>query len=789
MAAAFSIRAYAESMRATTAADFGPFAFAVRDLPPMEVRQFRWWEDELAAIKASEEEEEEGAAPGRGRAPKKRSISDLFAAAPPVDPSGSGGAARVGEDDDEVLGVIMRRTKELRRKRRVDAVAAAAAAALTATAEAETSSAGEARETEANSAREKELDKAYLLDELDNPEASEEPEAEQHISICKENTPDSKEKKHEKVDISQKNKVDKQKHVESRKATKVAKQRDLKKMLPLHSILKKYTKHTSVKMVKEKNRHSKRPGVIELCRKSVKRVKFSEANNVLGSSKIPQLESICKLFSDAMTSSSSSTDMSSEGEKYIAAESISSHMPEKALTKDKKANESTDLEKCCKLSKTGSSGLFDLNQALPESVELNDPYNSISERPNLDHTQDGTFSMDEQALDTGREKQKHATDLDIRTKGKSSCAQPNRTIQDSVQLQQSWCSMTLHHGVSQLSTGRELPSCQLREYNLSRSTKPSFHTEMNVQQEHLPAAGQTFRLMGKDLTVSATRVGYLAETAQKHTGPSDKDNLNRKMVLGLPRHGQPFLSLQAPSMPTVSGKSASIVHDSASNPASKRQAQFGYRTAHNFSQPLPTSSGDPSPCEDRFRGSANSEARRNVLLGYPPLPNQASAAFLQNLQAPWHSTRTESPSEPFVPAVTRHVTPSSDYHANLPQPYGVYSASSSSRPCEYMSFTLNNPAQTVQGVSGSRVSSALPARYADTGVARSVPENSNASSSNRGVLRSGPVKLSAGAKHILIPSESTVDDNAAPLYSRVSFGSRNGNMSAPQKKGADFHKL
>ncbi|KAK3159803.1 hypothetical protein QOZ80_1BG0051280 [Eleusine coracana subsp. coracana] len=575
MAAAFSIRAYAESMRDRTAAELGPFAFAAKDLPPMEVRLFRWWEDELAAVKASEAEDYYEAAPGKGRAPKKRSISDLFAAAPPVDPSGSSGVERAGEDD-EVLGAIMRRAKEQRRRRRLAEAAAAAVTATAPTAEAEPSSAGGTREVEANSTRQETLDETNLQDEMGSPESSEEPEAEENMSSLQKKVPDPKEKKHGKTSSLQKNKTDKLKYIESRKAIKVGKQRDLEKLIPVHSILKKYTKHTSVKMVKEKHRNPKRAGVIELCRKSVKRVKFSEANDVLGSNKQsskipPQLESLCKLFSDAMTSSSSSTDMSSEGDRHIApsthmssegdtnmaasthmssegdrhmatstdmssegdrhitAESSSSHMPEEAFTKAKKANENTDHENCSKLSNTGTSGLFDLNQALPESIELNGPYISNSEGANVEHTQDATFSMDEEALDNGRENRKYAADLDIRGKAKS----------------------------------------------------------------------------------------------------------------------------------------------------------------HS-------------------------------------LPNR---------------------------------------------------------------FTLSNPDGTVQGVSDGRVSSAIPPRYADSGVTRVVPENYNASSSSRHVLRSGPVKLSAGAKHILMPSESTVDDNAAPLYSCMSFDSSNRNVSAPREKGVDFCKF
>jgi hypothetical protein len=624
----------------------------------------------------------------------------------------------------------------------------------------------------------KALDKTNLQDELGTPEVSGDPETEQNISSLQEKVPDPKEKRHEKINILQKNKVDKLKYIESTKAVKVGKKQGLKKLLPLHSILKKYTKHTSVKMVKEKHRNSRRAGVIKLCRKSVKRVKFSEANDVLGnnkqSSKVPQLENLCKLFSDAMTSSSS-TDMSSEGDRLVAAESSSSYMPEKAFAKANKEKENTVQVEGSNFSNTGSSGLFDLNEALPESTELNNAYISNSEGLNLEHRQDGTFSVDEQDLDMGRENQKHATDLDVRAKGKSSHAAPNHTVHDSVQLQQSWCSMTLHHGVPQLSTGDELPSCQFPKFNLSHSAKPNFHSETNVRRER--RSGQTFRLMGKDLTVSRTRVSYLAETSQKHTAPSDKRNINERMVLGLPRQGQPFLSLQAPSVPIVSVSSASTVHDSA-NPASKSQAQFGYRTPHNFSQPLP---------------NANSETCRNVLLGCPPLPDHGSESVLQNVQSPWHkysdhSTRKEPPSEPpLVPAVTRHVTSSSDYHANWSPQYGVHSAGSSVRSHNYVSFTLNNPDRADQGVSVNRVSSAFPSRNVDTDVAKALPDNFNAFSSGHHVLRSGPVKLNAGMKHILMPNESTVDDNAAPLYSRLSFGTSSRN--APSGKGVDFRKF
>jgi hypothetical protein len=150
-------------MRGT--AELGPFSLAARELQPMEVRTFRWWEDELASIKAAEaeaeaeaekekeavaggggggeEEEEEEEASGNGRAPKKRSITDLFAEAPAVG-AGSGPDAVV-DDEEEVLRSIVRRSKELRRKRRLEQAALASVAE-----EPETSAAGERRAAEGN---------------------------------------------------------------------------------------------------------------------------------------------------------------------------------------------------------------------------------------------------------------------------------------------------------------------------------------------------------------------------------------------------------------------------------------------------------------------------------------------------------------------------------------------------------------------------------------------------------------------------------------------------------------
>ncbi|KAL5203211.1 hypothetical protein ABZP36_014163 [Zizania latifolia] len=86
-APAFSIREYAARARAG-AADEGrcwPFGGEAGPLPPMEVRRFRWWEDEASVAEEEGEEERRMAAKRR-----KRSIVELFAAVPQVAGGGEG---------------------------------------------------------------------------------------------------------------------------------------------------------------------------------------------------------------------------------------------------------------------------------------------------------------------------------------------------------------------------------------------------------------------------------------------------------------------------------------------------------------------------------------------------------------------------------------------------------------------------------------------------------------------------------------------------------------------------
>ncbi|KAL5222413.1 hypothetical protein ABZP36_027126 [Zizania latifolia] len=793
--AAFSIRGYVASMRGAGAgaAVEGRRSFGVEDLPPMEAPRFRWWADELAVAVAVAGAPSPAPVPppsppqpsrraqAKARAPKKRSIADLFAAAPPLAlaPADAGGGNEAPEvdGDDEALCAIMRRTKERKRKRRLEEAAAATAAAA------------ERPESEGNFVREEAPGRINVPDELDTPQASKKSEGIHDPRIDKDKIPDLKRTKKvavndlEKERMNKNKNIDKLRSIEGKKSNKTGKHHDMKKMLPLHSILKKYTKHTSVKMVKEKNGNTKGKEVIELCRKSVKRVKFAEVNDVLGidkqSSKRPQLESLCKLFSDALdSSSSSSTDMSTEGDRYVAAESSSSHMPERAFSKTMEASKNTDHGDSLELISTKlSNNLIDLNEALPESTDLNYPSVSNSEESNPDSTQH-TLDSDVQVIDEGRQNQE---DLSFDSHGLSCQPLPDSDLErvaNSVssgtllqnelmevtdtniagppmkstrELGEPHFSLNLNYGGTQLSTEGEVPPSQSQKHNASSSgMASSVHSAMNVQRERRPAAGQTVRLMGKDLAISTTR-----EDSYTEDHPT-------RLFLELPRQGRPYLSLQAQSvLPTIS------IHSAGTS-----QSHIRYTIPQNFSHSLSTAnalSEDQLQHEDRVRYLSGTQ---------PHFPSHGRAALHQSSSSPWRRysdplCRTAPPSAPILPTLTPHASPSSASHATSPV-----------RPHNSSGFTLTHPCRIVEERSDSRRDAAFPSRSSDNVAARAaIPDLSNTSSGGRYVQRSGPVKLIPGAKHILMPSNSTGDGTTSmPVYSCVSFGSRRGNVSAPQNR-------
>ncbi|KAG8052914.1 hypothetical protein GUJ93_ZPchr0001g30314 [Zizania palustris] len=556
-------------------------------------------------------------------------------------------------------------------------------------------------------------------------------------------------------------------------------------------------------MVKEKNGNTEDTEVIELCRKSVKRVKFAEVNDVLGinkqSSKRPQLQSLCKLFSDAFgSSSSSSTDMSSDGDKYIAAES-SSHMPEKAFSKTKEPGKDTHHEDSLELTSAElSSNLIDLNEALPESTDFNYPYVSDSEEPNPDPTQHETLESDVQVIGEGRQNQE---DLSFNSHKLACQSLPDyglERVQNSVTLgtllqndlmevvgtniaglpvkstrefAEPHVSFNLNYGGIQLSTEGEVPPRQSQDHNASSSKASSVHSAMNVQQVCRPAAGQTVRLMGKDLAISTTR----GESSYTENHPT-------KLLLELPRQGRPYLSLQAQCFANIS-----------TNSLSTSPSHFRYALPQNCGHPRSTDnvlSVDQQQNQDRFRYLSDSQPHQNDVLGWPPFSNHGRADLHQNSSSPWRRysdpfCRTAPPSAPIFPTTTQHASPSSAYHVDLPQPYHV----SPVRPHNSSGFTLTHPGRVGEECSGSNRDAAFdfPSRSLDIVAARAaVPYLSNTSSSGRYVQRSGPVKLIPGAKHILMPSDSTGGGSSMPVYSCISFGSRRGNVSEPQNWGAEL---
>ncbi|KAF7035695.1 hypothetical protein CFC21_046518 [Triticum aestivum] len=771
-AAAFSIRGYAASMRSEAAAE-GRRPLGIEHLPPIKAPRFRWWADELAsavAAAAAAAAPSLRRSPGKAKPPKKRSISDLFAAAPPLDvpPAGDSGCnEQTVVDGDEALCAIVRRAKEeKKRKRRLQEEQEETAAAA-----APDSSGG--RDPRRNFAATKEvLENSNLPDGLDAC-PSQKPEPSQHRRKERERS------KKGKINSARK-KADTKKCIDNNKVGKVGKSRNLGKSLPRQGILK-YTEHTSVIMANEKDVNSKGNEVIELCCKSVKRVKFSEADGVIDSKtqscELPKRQSLCKLFSDAMaslSSLSSSSSASIEGDKCITAESSSSDMPKEPFTKTTDANKHCDDEDSAEPSNRQMSAPFiDLNMTPPECTDLECTYDSNlegleSQPPTTDFDNikssrsAGTFLHGEpinvsdivavgsplslRELGETRRGCSNVSVKDTRTTSTSPCAFPDHTFQDSFQQHKTWFSSNVNNVGSQLS----------RECNVSRSKELYSRSELNVQHECSPSTGQTVRLMGKDLTVCTTRGESFTETAQKHTVNS-------------------------------TGATQASTHH-----ASTSQAHFGYRTPHDFSHPFPAANVFPGvrlPYENRYRDFSNSRTNQTFLLGCPPLPNHSSAAFHQNTPHPWRYFSNpiageEPPAAPFLPITGQHGTPPSVFHANSPRQHVGHSARSSVCALNSVSYTLSHPGRVVQEVSNSTRDAALQSRNTENRTGRAVPENSKASSSCRSVQkRSGPVKLIPGAKHILVPSDSTHGDSM-PVYSCFSFGSRSGNAAGSQNKGA-----
>ncbi|EYU30734.1 hypothetical protein MIMGU_mgv1a0200172mg, partial [Erythranthe guttata] len=109
-------REYASTMRSVDVANSWPFDEAAGEetvkslLPPINVKKFTWWLDQLAesattnninVVGMSENKKKTKAAP-----PKKRSIVEIFAAAPPVERAASEAEEEEEEGFDEDASFI-----------------------------------------------------------------------------------------------------------------------------------------------------------------------------------------------------------------------------------------------------------------------------------------------------------------------------------------------------------------------------------------------------------------------------------------------------------------------------------------------------------------------------------------------------------------------------------------------------------------------------------------------------------------------------------------------------------
>ena len=86
--------------------------------------------------------------------------------------------------------------------------------------------------------------------------------------------------------------------------------------------------------------------------------------------------------------------------EHVIVESSISRMPRKAFTTAKEANENTNHDNQYELRSTRvSTCLPDLNQTLPEPIDLNNLYVINSKVLYLEHIHVGTSHMDQQVLD------------------------------------------------------------------------------------------------------------------------------------------------------------------------------------------------------------------------------------------------------------------------------------------------------------------------------------------------------------------------------------------------------
>ncbi|KAJ6801717.1 uncharacterized protein M6B38_195745 [Iris pallida] len=358
----FSIREYASRTRAADARKCWPFggdAEGIR-LPPIQIRKFSWWADELEAARSRERPEGpvRRSARGKQKAPKKRSIVEIFAVAPQVEgDKGSG-----GEDKKEMMRKrIWIKYKKKKKKKKKNSLA---------------TKKGKIHKRKMSYS----ADGSLLLREL------------------------IRKKRFGKTfrDLSGKRmkKLPSVKGLPSKSNSKgiqtlklISNKQVVGKILPTHGILKNQNRATSVRK-RSVIDDTQGENLLESCRTLVKHVTFSGKDDILGHNQVgsrlelPPLQTLCKIFSNVLTASSATNDskkddtashdtgahLVSESEKDVAVDVIE----KTARSSDSCNHEATSISltkrNCSASEETPLGKTVDLNSTLQISSDLDCSY-------------------------------------------------------------------------------------------------------------------------------------------------------------------------------------------------------------------------------------------------------------------------------------------------------------------------------------------------------------------------------------------------------------------------------
>lgn len=372
----FSIRGYAAKMRSADLGKCWPFDGdgSGSSLPPIPVRRFRLWSDELegagsgaaagerpdepqleeavavAAAAAGDElvveipvadpaveEERQTKAPAKAkqRAPKKRSIAELFAVAPPVeaveeDTDGEDGAEEPEGDAgdggrDERRGAEEESSEASRKgKERVKPEENEVKKKSNLTKEKIKKKKKKQLKVEKLAGKKEKAHKYKMSPSVNISHILQDLVHKKWFGKSPRNPIDGEKKKPTATkNLEKKNKVKliQTSKLISRNRTEAA------KLLPVHGILKNQTRGTSAK--KARTLHdSHRGNLKKLCCESEKHVSFSGKDVILGHNKscspmeLSQLRSLCKIFSDVLAASSAMDNSSIHDKLPAAAEGL-----------------------------------------------------------------------------------------------------------------------------------------------------------------------------------------------------------------------------------------------------------------------------------------------------------------------------------------------------------------------------------------------------------------------------------------------------------------------------------